>query len=78
MPHYNNGHLLQEVIIKPFDILDTMSPKGYQEMLVKSGGGIGRKSPGFRTFAKKKGGPLADLLKAVSGKQWEGQGVITT
>ena len=47
---FKRVYRLQEVMIKLFDILDTMSPKEYQEIRVKLGGGSGRESPGFRTL----------------------------
>ena len=49
---FKRVYRLQEMMIKLFDILDTMSPKEYQEIRVKLGGGSGRESPGFRTLTK--------------------------
>jgi tryptophan 2,3-dioxygenase len=49
---FQRVYRLQEVMIKLFDILDTMSPKEYQEIRIKLGGGSGRESPGFRALIK--------------------------
>jgi len=45
-------HRLQEQMIRLFSILDTMSPKEYQEIRVGLGNGSGQESPGFRTLVK--------------------------
>ena len=59
---FKRVYRLQEVMIKLFDILDTMSPKEYQEIRVKLGGGSGRESPGFRTLTEM-GGNLWQTFK---------------
>jgi tryptophan 2,3-dioxygenase len=59
---FKRVYRLQEVMIKLFDILDTMSPKEYQEIRVKLGGGSGRESPGFRTLIEM-GGNLWQTFK---------------
>ena len=41
---------LQEEMIHLFSLLDTMSPKEYQEIRVNLGNGSGRDSPGFHTL----------------------------
>jgi tryptophan 2,3-dioxygenase len=43
---------LQEQMIHLFSVLDTMSPKEYQEIRMKLGGGSGLGSPGFRTLSE--------------------------
>ena len=53
---------LQEAMIHMFSLLDTMSPKEYQEIRVNPGNGSGQESPGFRTLIKM-GRPLWDAFK---------------
>jgi len=48
---------IQENMMYLFSLLDTMSPKEYQEIRLKLGGGSGLGSPGFRTL-KQMGKPL--------------------
>lgn len=43
-------HRIQHAMIDVFSLLDTMSPKEYQEIRVHLGNGSGRDSPGFRTL----------------------------
>lgn len=45
-------HRLQRLMISQLDILETMSPKEYQEIRLQLGNGSGQESPGFRTLLK--------------------------
>lgn len=45
-------HLLQHNLINQLALLETMSPKEYQEIRVQLGNGSGQESPGFRTLLK--------------------------
>jgi tryptophan 2,3-dioxygenase len=47
---FKRVYRLQEEMIHLFSLLDTMSPKEYQEIRLKLGGGSGLGSPGFRTL----------------------------
>jgi len=47
---FKRVYRLQEEMIHLFSVLDTMSPKEYQEIRLKLGGGSGLGSPGFRTL----------------------------
>jgi tryptophan 2,3-dioxygenase len=49
---FKRVYRLQEEMIHLFSILDTMSPKEYQEIRMKLGRGSGLGSPGFRSLAK--------------------------
>lgn len=49
---FKRVYRLQEEMIHLFSLLDTMSPKEYQEIRVKLGGGSGLGSPGFRTLCE--------------------------
>ncbi len=59
---FKRAYRLQEEMIRLFSILDTMSPKEYQEIRLKLGGGSGFGSPGFRTLTEM-GGYLWDSFK---------------
>jgi len=54
---------LQEEMIHLFSLLDTMSPKEYQEIRMKLGGGSGLGSPGFRTLCEM-GDPIWESFKS--------------
>ncbi|MEO1658721.1 MAG: tryptophan 2,3-dioxygenase family protein [Pseudomonadota bacterium] len=41
-------HRLQRLMIQQLDVLETMSPKEYQEVRLQLGNGSGQESPGFR------------------------------
>jgi tryptophan 2,3-dioxygenase len=60
---FKRVYRLQEVMIHLFSLLDTMSPKEYQEIRLKLGGGSGLGSPGFRTLCEM-GGPLWESFKS--------------
>jgi tryptophan 2,3-dioxygenase len=49
---FKRAYRLQEEMIHLFSLLDTMSPKEYQEIRLKLGGGSGLGSPGFRTLCE--------------------------
>jgi len=49
---FNRVHRIQRIMIEQLDILETMSPKEYQEIRVRLGNGSGQESPGFRTLMK--------------------------
>jgi tryptophan 2,3-dioxygenase len=59
---FRRVHLLQHHMIAIFDLLDTMSPKDYQEIRVHLGRGSGQESPGFRTLVRM-GKPLWDSFE---------------
>jgi tryptophan 2,3-dioxygenase len=56
---FSRVHRIQRVMIDMFSLLDTMSPKEYQEIRVHLGNGSGRDSPGFRVLTQM-GKPLWD------------------
>ena len=45
-------HFLQRMMIQQLDVLETMSPKEYQQIRLQLGNGSGQESPGFRTLLK--------------------------
>lgn len=45
-------HMLQKMMIEQLDVLETMSPKEYQQIRLQLGNGSGQESPGFRTLVK--------------------------
>ncbi|MGV6800598.1 MAG: tryptophan 2,3-dioxygenase family protein [bacterium] len=47
---FRRVHLLQQHMISELSILETMSPKEYQEIRLQLGNGSGQESPGFRTL----------------------------
>ncbi|MEE9233927.1 MAG: tryptophan 2,3-dioxygenase family protein, partial [Candidatus Acidoferrales bacterium] len=47
---FRRVHLAQKLMIEPLGLLETMSPKEYQEIRVNLGSGSGQESPGFRTL----------------------------
>ena len=60
---FKRVYRLQEEMIHLFSLLDTMSPKEYQEIRLKLGGGSGLGSPGFRTL-RTMGGHLWESFKS--------------
>ncbi|ARV59754.1 tryptophan 2,3-dioxygenase [Nostocales cyanobacterium HT-58-2] len=52
MTLFNRVHRIQRTMIQQLEILETMSPKEYQEIRVFLGNGSGQESPGFRTLLK--------------------------
>jgi tryptophan 2,3-dioxygenase len=49
---FRRAHLAQRLMIEQLGLLETMSPKEYQEIRLKLGQGSGQESPGFRTLLK--------------------------
>lgn len=49
---FNRVHRIQKILIDQLSILETMSPKEYQEIRANLGNGSGQESPGFRTLMK--------------------------
>lgn len=49
---FNRVHGIQRVMLQQLAILETMSPKEYQEIRLILGNGSGQESPGFRTLLK--------------------------
>jgi tryptophan 2,3-dioxygenase len=45
-------HMLQRMMCEQMDLLETMSPKEYQEIRLQLGNGSGQESPGFRILVK--------------------------
>ncbi|BAZ49678.1 tryptophan 2,3-dioxygenase [Nostoc ellipsosporum NOK] len=49
---FNRVHSIQRIMLQQMAILETMSPKEYQEIRLVLGNGSGQESPGFRTLLK--------------------------
>jgi tryptophan 2,3-dioxygenase len=49
---FRRVHIAQQLLIEQLALLETMSPKEYQEIRVGLGQGSGQESPGFRTLLK--------------------------
>jgi tryptophan 2,3-dioxygenase len=49
---FRRVHLLQRMMTQQLVLLETMSPKEYQEIRLKLGNGSGQESPGFRVLLK--------------------------
>lgn len=49
---FKRVHSLQKLMIDQLDVLETMSPKHYQEVRTQLGNGSGQESPGFRALTK--------------------------
>lgn len=49
---FRRVHLAQRFMIEQMELLETMSPKEYQEIRLQLGNGSGQESPGFRTLLK--------------------------
>lgn len=47
---FRRVHLAQKLMIDQLSLLETMSPKEYQEIRLQLGNGSGQESPGFRTL----------------------------
>src|SRR5579862_4121233 len=56
-------HTAERLMIHQVDLLETMSPKEYQEIRLQLGNGSGQESPGFKTILKMPG-PLWESYKA--------------
>ncbi len=52
MTLFHRVHLAQKLMIDQLALLETMSPKEYQEIRLQLGNGSGQESPGFRTLLK--------------------------
>ena len=49
---FRRVHMCQEMMTTQLSLLETMSPKDYQEIRLKLGNGSGQESPGFRVLLK--------------------------
>ncbi len=49
---FRRVHLIQHMMTRQLALLETMSPKEYQEIRLKLGNGSGQESPGFRVLLK--------------------------
>jgi tryptophan 2,3-dioxygenase len=49
---FRRVHVALRLMISQLELLETMSPKEYQEIRVQLGNGSGQESPGFRTILK--------------------------
>ncbi len=49
---FRRVHLAQRLMIEPMGLLETMSPKEYQEIRLRLGNGSGQESPGMRTLLR--------------------------
>lgn len=49
---FRRVHICQEMMSQQLSLLETMSPKDYQEIRLLLGNGSGQESPGFRTLLK--------------------------
>ena len=49
---FRRVHMAQRMMIDELALLETMSPKEYQEIRLKLGNGSGQESPGFRTLLR--------------------------
>lgn len=49
---FRRVHLLMQMMTDQLTLLETMSPKEYQEIRLQLGNGSGQESPGFRTLLK--------------------------
>ena len=63
-------HFLQRMMIEQLDVLETMSPKEYQEIRLQLGNGSGQESPGFRVLLKMP----ADLWSEFTAHYLDGRG----
>ncbi|MFC3092945.1 tryptophan 2,3-dioxygenase [Alteromonas sediminis] len=63
-------HGLQRLMIEQLDVLETMSPKEYQQIRLQLGNGSGQESPGFRTLLKMPN----DMWKVFEDKYLTGRG----
>jgi tryptophan 2,3-dioxygenase len=52
---FKRVHIAQRLMIEQLALLETMSPKEYQEIRLVLGNGSGQESPGFRTLLKMPG-----------------------
>lgn len=61
---FRRVHIALRLMTSQLDLLETMSPKEYQEIRLQLGNGSGQESPGFRTLLKMPG-PLWQSFKSV-------------
>src|SRR5579862_8524370 len=61
---FRRVHMALRLMIDQLDLLETMSPKEYQEIRLQLGNGSGQESPGFRTILKMHG-PLWHSFKTI-------------
>jgi tryptophan 2,3-dioxygenase len=52
---FRRVHMAQRLLVQQLDLLETMSPKEYQEIRTRLGNGSGQESPGWRTLLKMPG-----------------------
>ena len=52
LTYFRRVHRLLRLMIAQLDVLETMSPKDYQEIRLQLGNGSGQESPGFRMMLK--------------------------
>lgn len=52
---FRRVHTAQRLLVAQLDLLETMSPKEYQEIRTRLGNGSGQESPGWRTLLKMPG-----------------------
>ena len=60
---FRRVHIAEKLMIDQLALLETMSPKEYQQIRLALGNGSGQESPGFRTILKMPA-PLWDSFKA--------------
>lgn len=60
---FRRVHTAMRLMTSQLDLLETMSPKEYQEIRLQLGNGSGQESPGFRTLLKMPG-PLWQSFKS--------------
>ena len=60
---FKRGHIALKLMTDQLSLLETMSPKEYQEIRLQLGNGSGQESPGFRTILRMHK-PLWDSFKA--------------
>ena len=49
---YRRAHMLLRLMSQQLEVLETMSPREYQEIRLQLGNGSGQESPGFRTLMR--------------------------
>lgn len=65
---FQRVHMLMRLLTDQLNMLETMSPKEYQEIRLQLGNGSGQESPGFRTLLKMPG-PIWKSFEAAYLKQ---------
>ncbi|ATE64567.1 tryptophan 2,3-dioxygenase family protein [Rhizorhabdus dicambivorans] len=63
-------HKLLKLMIAQLDLLETMSPKEYQEIRLQLGNGSGQESPGFRVLLKM----VPELWRSFEGRYLKAEG----